>query len=398
MNNTSINKVLEQIVSFKKDIKGALELLEFEENFDKDKVNLLSNNMDVEKRKKDFCEVLDLLNIFEIILTTTYIFIDFDLLAILLIYFNNKYKFNDNDKKNLVFDLIERNINNGILDDNLFIINKDYLLKYKDKDKIKISELKGISGFTESSNQLTKELQNYHRIVFESYLSKKQKSGELDNFTLADLIKIEYALLGLKIKPSLIESIIRSLKSKVRKEYNYKVENKVIDKKKRKLSKKEYYEIDMELRKYFYFDNNSVNVSDLNNSIMIYQSLSVEEKMRCVFLLRKGDYDISTIDTFLRKVESINLNNNNFLDLYNNDYKYMFDYCKDEGDFDTLFEEIEEIINILNLTEVDSLEYLEWINELKRLVNNVCNNISFEKKKDYVLKKVKDYEKNENWV
>ena len=42
MNNTSINKVLEQIVSFKKDIKGALELLEFEENFDKDKVNLIN--------------------------------------------------------------------------------------------------------------------------------------------------------------------------------------------------------------------------------------------------------------------------------------------------------------------------------------------------------------------
>lgn len=398
MNNTSIDKILKQIISFKRDVKGALELLDFETNLDENKVKLLSGNIDVDKKKKDFQEVIDLLNIFEMILTTNYIFIDFDLLAVFLVYFNSRFKLNDNDKKNIVFNLLEKNINSGILDDSVFIINKDYLLKYRDKDKIKINDLKGLSGFNESSNQLTKELQNYHRVIFESYLNKRQKSGELDNFTLEDLTKIQYALLGLRINNSIIKSIVRSLKTKIKKENNYKVENKVIECATKSLSKKEYYEINIELRKFFYFDTNSVNVSDLNNSIMIYQSLSEREKIRCVFLLKKGGYDVSTIDTFLRKVETININSNNFLDSYNNDFKYMLEYYIDEYGYDYLSEEVNDIIAIINSLTEGSLEYLQWITELRNLINNVIDNISFEKKKTYVLKRIKDYEKTERWI
>lgn len=397
MSNTSIEKVLRQIIAFKKDVVGALEILNFEKSIDSEKIKILSNSMNILERKKDFQEVLDFLNIFEIMLITTYIFIDFDILSVFLVYFNSRFKLNDNDRKNIIFELVKRNINNGILDDSTFIINKEYLFKYQNLDNIKVSELKKISGFTESSEILTKDIQEYHRVIKECYFDKRYKSGELRDFNFEDIKKIEGALLGLNINYRVVESTIRCLEGKVKVESNYEKYNKVKEKKKGKLSKKEYYEIDLELRKYFYFDN-SVKVNDLNNSIMIYRSLSEKEKMRCVFLLRKGGYDVSTIETFLRKAEIINLNNNNFLDLYNSDFKYMFDYYRNEYNFDYLFEEIEDIVTILSLLEIGSLEYFEWVNELRRLVSNVCDNISFDQKKAYVFKKIKDYVKKEKWV
>ena len=171
----------------------------------------------------------------------------------------------------------------------------------------------------------------------------------------------------------------------------------VVLQKKSKLSKKEYREIDIELRKYFYFDSNAVDVRNLNNSILVYHSLNEKDKMRCVFLLRKGGYDISTIETFLVKAQVLDFNDLNFLELYKNEYVFIFELFCEECNLVEELVEANEIVNILSSLAGDSDEFFEWNEELKRLASEMFEKISQNQKKDYIKKKIKDYEKVENW-
>ena len=368
-----VDELLEQIVKLKNDTNRALRLLGINE-IAKDS-NIIAENFEFQKlnsKRAVLDEMLMYLEMLEMILKTDYIFYEFGVFSNILSIFENRFNLNNSIRRNIIFYLFERNINKGILTEEMFFINKDYLFKCDEKERIMINDLINKKGFVESSEILTNDILECHLIMKECYFDKRQDNGELINFTNDDFEKVIACLEKLNINKKFINAIEGNLKNKITcKTYNV-IEFGRKDINSNMLSKKEYYDIEQELRKNFYF-NKDVNVSDLNNSIFLLKSFSEKEKMRCVFLLRKGGYDIRTIDALLMKVETWNLTNGmNFLDLYNNDFKHMFDYYRDEFEFGLILEEINDIVLVLNSIEEGSLEYLEWIDELKSLVIRSC--------------------------
>ena len=197
----------------------------------------------------------------------------------------------------------------------------------------------------------------------------------------------------------MVNTIISTLKDKVSKEktnmdFSYLKKD---TQNKPKLSKKDYKKIDDELKKYFYFNPKYCNVKELNDSIIVYNSLNEREKMRCVFLLRKGGYDVSTIETFLLKAKISNLNNINLVDVYQNEFLLMFKEFSSKYGYAEKLIEINEIIKLISSLPNTSDEYLEWLEELKSLINTIDANISKKEKQEYVLKRIKIYEQKEIW-
>lgn len=210
---------------------------------------------------------------------------------------------------NTIFYIIDKNIENGILDKEVKINNR-YLNSSFDKISISpnihfftyeylINYSKLFLEFNEEKDKLNtipqslndeelNVLRNSHQEILEHYLLKK------DSYTEEDIIYVINALRKLSIPENLLFRIEKYLKKPFIKKEEIKIE-KVNIELKPLMSRKVYNKIYNELLEYFDF-----------NSMLPINYLSTDKIIYCIYLLHKLNFDEYTIQKFIQEQEKYN--------------------------------------------------------------------------------------------
>ena len=205
---------------------------------------------------------------------------------------------------------------------------------------------------------LKKEFRNAHFILKENFFDKQQIDGTIKDFSRLNLNQVKVALDKIGIEKKISSRIIKtlSLMADTKKTEPINIEQ---TKKKRKhapkektlssdsaitvglfkpkekepiLTKKEYFKINSELLEYFYFDYESRITDKVNNSIVINKDIYADDRKKCITLLKKAKYDVTTIKSFLERA------------LIYNTYRFSKDLIK------VIIDDILENITIKKLT------------------------------------------------
>lgn len=208
-----------------------------------------------------------------------------------------------------IFYIINKNIENGILDNNTKIKNH-YLNLFLDKISTSTNThfftyeyLKNYSKlfleFDEEKDKLntipqslTNEeldvLRNSHQVILEHYLIKR------DNYTEEDIVYVINALRNLNIPENLLIRIEKYLRKPFNKKEEIVIKKENIELKPI-ISRKAYNKMYNELLEYFDF-----------NSMLAINYLSVDKIIYCIYLLHKLNFDDNTIQKFIQEQEKYN--------------------------------------------------------------------------------------------
>lgn len=265
---------------------------------------------------------------------------------------------------------------------------------------------------------LNKDFRNCHFIIKENYFDKQQLDGTVEDFSETNLKQVKLMLDKLGIHKKLVQRIIKTLPSitniqkiePVQKERN---SNKSISKKEKSkpinstnnitaelyklkasepiLSKKEYFKINSELLEYFYFDYESRITDKVNNSIMINKEIYASDRKKCISLLKKVKYDISTIKTFLEKAFIYNKCNMNVLAFYNDIYEILINLLTENYvEYSWIEQKLKDINNIiLEMQFADDNTYCFCMELIKVIIDEILESVTINKMSSYYLKREK---------
>ena len=157
------------------------------------------------------------------------------------------------------------------------------------------------------------------------------------------------------------------------------------------LTKKEYFKINSELLEYFYFDYESRITDKVNNSIVINKDIYADDRKKCITLLKKAKYDVTTIKSFLERALIYNTYNMNILAFYNDIYNILIDLLNEDYDeYSWLEEKIKEINNIIfGMQFTDDNTYRFSKDLIKVIIDDILENITIKKLTSYYLKREK---------
>lgn len=259
---------------------------------------------------------------------------------------------------------------------------------------------------------------NLHKVVKESYFDKQDEEGNLIDFNYEDVSLIKTALKDIDVHKKVKTKIIKTLEemavkvevfpetvNEPKKKYkkaekkdviNFESLTKMFEKKEEEkpiLSKKEYYMINNELLEYFSFDDKKTSVQEINNSIMLDKPLCNSERNRCVELLSRAKYEISTIKTFLEKAYSYNKYCMNPLAFYNDIYDLLKELIKNNYDEYYYLEVYIEDINklILEMNMANKRDYCLKLELIKNMLDEILDMLPQEKINSYYLVKAKKH-------
>jgi hypothetical protein len=281
------------------------------------------------------------------------------------------------DKLNIITYVIQKNINNGILERN----DEAFLVKLGDIDHFdSIEEVKTflhkyyVLSTMDTDKEYTDTINSCERIIFDcklralSYIGAHDKIKEiyldkLDSYSNEDILKLSEILKKLKFSKENIDDIKGYLSSNIDKRNNNKNKEIVI----KKHEEIEVKRLDVKEQNKIYREIMSMYDIDLNLAI---KPLNLEEIIYLVSLMKKINISDKEILLAIKNIyKSFTSTYTNPLYEFNVYYEKM-NYLSDNEEVKNAINYIKEIIPLILIPD-DNKSYSEWMREISKTIADI---------------------------